>query len=187
MSRLIDLFDDADVKAANWESVKLKSPITTVAVESNRAAIDAELEEIVRSELLPCPFCGCDALDTRSLGGRYMVRCKQCSANIETSHWGRTLQSWNDRTPIVENAAQYRARIVEEACTKLSIESNNIIHPGEFEACDDANRLVLAAKSEVRARLGLNEFYAYGFGWITGVEAEALLRCGWRPDWWGES
>lgn len=98
--------------------------------------------------------------------------CEQCGL----ARTGSTFGHLCDRDESVE---QYRARVVEEACNMLSAAARVGC---SFDFVDghwsrDAHSLAREAiDADTRNDWKREHIYA---------EAEALLRCGWRPESWG--
>lgn len=71
----------------------------------------------------------------------------------------------------------YRAMVVEDACDTLSMRASNAWHVDETTV--EASRLIQAVFTDLEHIFYTFESYAHRC-----AEAEARLRCGWRPPAW---
>lgn len=55
-----------------------------------------------RGELLPCPFCGSEDVETDRICGEYFVQCNACKSGSEfTVKSEECIKQWNTRAPIL--------------------------------------------------------------------------------------
>lgn len=62
---------------------------------------DAQERITARGELLPCPFCGSEEVESELVCGEYFVRCNACNASSgfeETTE--ECVRNWNTRAPM---------------------------------------------------------------------------------------
>jgi len=117
----------------------------------------------------------------QALACLYGISKNQAWLNVSASHIYKLGKSELDRAR--EQLAmlyecypdEYQAGIVADACDTLQLRASNNVWIDE--ELTEATRLVQAVLESLN--LGRFESYAHRC-----AEAEAQLRCGWRPDWW---
>lgn len=74
-------------------------------------------------ELLPCPFCGGEALLGETLDNAWYAQCAQDDCTPIARHWGtkaEALAAWNKRAPSTDHEKLVRA--VVERCAEVANE-----------------------------------------------------------------
>lgn len=55
-----------------------------------------------RGEMLPCPFCGAEDVETDRVCGEFFVQCNACKSSSEfTTKKEQCIQQWNTRASIL--------------------------------------------------------------------------------------